>query len=103
MDWATSTLAVPMTPLFWGMIRTPPEQRNPEAIEAERLKTEAIMQILDIPPGPVVGEAYQFLLDLRLDRGPMDASTAATAQQEVASMRAWTRRAESAVRPAAWR
>ena len=47
MDWATSTLAVPMTPLFWGMIRTPPEQRNLEAIEAERLKTEAIMQILD--------------------------------------------------------
>ena len=23
-------------------------------------------------PGPVVGEAYQFLLDLRLDRGPLD-------------------------------
>jgi glutathione S-transferase len=47
MDWATSTLGVPMTPLFWGMIRTLPEQRNLEAIEAERLKTEAIMQILD--------------------------------------------------------
>jgi len=30
------------------------------------------MDLLQIPPGPVVGEAYQFLLDLRLDRGPMD-------------------------------
>jgi poly(A) polymerase len=30
-----------------------------------------IMEFLAIPPGPVVGEAYQFLLDLRLDRGPL--------------------------------
>jgi poly(A) polymerase len=30
-----------------------------------------IMQILGIPPGPTVGAAYQFLLDLRLDHGPM--------------------------------
>lgn len=36
------------------------------------LDGKAIMELLDIPPGPVVGEAYQFLLDLRLDRGPMD-------------------------------
>ncbi|MDA2987985.1 MAG: CCA tRNA nucleotidyltransferase, partial [Actinomycetota bacterium] len=31
-----------------------------------------IMEILDIPPGPVVGQAYNFLLGLRLDQGPMD-------------------------------
>jgi poly(A) polymerase len=30
-----------------------------------------IMQILQIPPGRVVGEAYQYLLDVRLDRGPL--------------------------------
>ncbi len=30
-----------------------------------------IMQILGIPPGPLVGEAYRFLLELRLDRGPL--------------------------------
>ena len=36
------------------------------------LDGKAIMDLLQIPPGPVVGEAYQFLLDLRLDRGPMD-------------------------------
>jgi poly(A) polymerase len=29
-----------------------------------------IMEILDIPPGPQVGAAYRFLLDLRLDEGP---------------------------------
>ena len=30
-----------------------------------------IMGALGLRPGPVVGEAYQFLLDLRLERGPM--------------------------------
>jgi len=29
------------------------------------------MAALGLRPGPVVGEAYQFLLDLRLERGPM--------------------------------
>ena len=30
-----------------------------------------IMECLSIPPGPLVGEAYRFLLDLRLERGPI--------------------------------
>jgi poly(A) polymerase len=30
-----------------------------------------IMAILGITPGPVVGEAYRFLMELRLDRGPL--------------------------------
>jgi poly(A) polymerase len=30
-----------------------------------------IMAILQIPPGRVVGEAYTFLLDLRMERGPL--------------------------------
>lgn len=47
MDWATSTVAPPLTPLFWGLIRTAPDKRNPEAIEVERLKTEEVMKILD--------------------------------------------------------
>ena len=28
------------------------------------------MEILGIPPGPKVGAAYRFLLELRLDEGP---------------------------------
>ena len=35
------------------------------------LDGEQIMAILGVPPGPVVGKAYRFLLDLRLDRGPL--------------------------------
>ncbi|MCD0452423.1 CCA tRNA nucleotidyltransferase [Actinocorallia sp. API 0066] len=38
-----------------------------------------IQQILGIPPGPLVGKAYKFLLDLRLDQGPQPKETAKTA------------------------
>jgi poly(A) polymerase len=31
-----------------------------------------IMRILDIPAGPAVGEAWRYLKELRLDRGPLD-------------------------------
>jgi len=42
-----------------------------------------IMRILDIPAGPEVGEAYRFLLELRLDHGPLDPALAE------AELRAW--------------
>jgi poly(A) polymerase len=47
------------------------------------LDGEAIMRILDLKPGPVVGEAYRFLLETRLDEGPL-----APADAE-ARLRAW--------------
>ncbi|MBB2925235.1 CCA tRNA nucleotidyltransferase [Cellulomonas cellasea] len=36
----------------------------------------AIMEILGIPPGPTVGKAYKHLLELRMERGPLDHETA---------------------------
>ena len=42
-----------------------------------------IMEILGIPPDREVGEAYKFLLELRLDNGPMSEEDAA------AALRAW--------------
>jgi poly(A) polymerase len=30
-----------------------------------------IMEILQVPPGPVVGQAYKYLLNLRIDEGPL--------------------------------
>ena len=30
-----------------------------------------IMEVLGIPPGPVVGQAYRFLLELRMEHGPL--------------------------------
>ena len=54
------------------------EERIAELDAAEQLAAirpdldgQQIMAILAIPPGPAVGEAYRFLMDLRLDRGPL--------------------------------
>ena len=54
------------------------EQEELAAIRPD-LDGRAIMRILEIPPGPTVGEAYQFLLDLRLDAGPLDERAATDA------------------------
>ncbi|HEV8570013.1 MAG TPA: CCA tRNA nucleotidyltransferase [Actinoplanes sp.] len=35
------------------------------------LDGNAIMKLLGVPPGPVVGQAWRYLKDLRLDRGPL--------------------------------
>ncbi|HEY2298160.1 MAG TPA: CCA tRNA nucleotidyltransferase [Jatrophihabitans sp.] len=45
-----------------------------EALDAIRpdLDGNEIMRILDIPPGPAVGQAWQFLKDLRMELGPLD-------------------------------
>ncbi|OUE10514.1 PII uridylyl-transferase [Clavibacter michiganensis] len=51
------------------------EQEEMAAVRPD-LDGEAIMRILDVPPGPVVGRAYRFLLELRLDEGPLPAEEA---------------------------
>ena len=47
------------------------EQEEELASLRPDLDGASIMRILNLPPGPVVGEAYRFLMDLRLDRGPL--------------------------------
>lgn len=42
-----------------------------------------IMSILGLAPGPVVGEAYRYLMELRLDRGPL------SEQQATDALRQW--------------
>ncbi|MGW4950714.1 CCA tRNA nucleotidyltransferase [Streptomyces sp. BPPL-273] len=41
-----------------------------------------IMSILDVPPGPAVGQAYKHLLELRLENGPMEHEAAVAALRE---------------------
>lgn len=36
------------------------------------LDGNAIMELLGVPPGPIVGQAWRHLKELRLDRGPLD-------------------------------
>jgi poly(A) polymerase len=54
------------------------EARIVELSQAEELASirpdldgQEIMQILNLPPGPLVGKAYEFLLELRLEGGPL--------------------------------
>ncbi len=42
------------------------------------LDGNAIMELLGVPPGPIVGEAWRFLKELRLDRGPLPRDEAET-------------------------
>ncbi len=47
MDWQLSVYGPAMTPVFWGLVRTPPEQRDHQAIEAGKSKATASVKILD--------------------------------------------------------
>lgn len=47
MDWCATVYWPPMREVFWGLIRTPPEKRNPELIETSRKKAAEILKILD--------------------------------------------------------
>jgi poly(A) polymerase len=54
------------------------EQRIEQVMEQEELNAlrpdlsgEQIMEILDLKPGPMVGKAYKFLLELRIEHGPL--------------------------------
>ncbi|HEY6277620.1 MAG TPA: CCA tRNA nucleotidyltransferase [Streptosporangiaceae bacterium] len=54
------------------------ERRIAELAEQEELgkirpdlNGNQIMDILGLPPGPLIGKAYQYLLELRMERGPL--------------------------------
>ena len=61
------------------------ELQQQEELDAIRpdLDGAQIMQILGLKPGPEVGKAYKYLLELRLDNGPMSEADA------TAALRAW--------------
>ena len=49
------------------------------------LDGNAIMELLGVPPGPIVGQAWKYLKDLRLDRGPL------SREEAEAELLAWAR------------
>ena len=63
MDWQLSVLGPAITPLFIGLIRTPPEKRNPAVIEDSKKKTIDAMVILDAALAKsayVAGDAFSY-------------------------------------------
>lgn len=51
MDWQLSVMGPAITPVFWGLIRTPPEQRDANAIAAGKEKTIAAAKLMDAQLG----------------------------------------------------
>jgi len=47
MDWQIATVSPTLVPVFWGMVRTAPEERDLKAIEAARKKLSANIAIMD--------------------------------------------------------
>src|SRR5262249_57809789 len=47
MDWTTSRVQPPLRTLFWGYVRTPPERRDVEALEAARTQAASVLKIAD--------------------------------------------------------
>ncbi|GAA1391975.1 CCA tRNA nucleotidyltransferase [Pseudonocardia kongjuensis] len=68
-----------------GLERRIAELRKQEELDAIRpdLDGNQIMRLLGIPPGPAVGRAYQHLLALRMEQGPLGPDEAE------AALRAW--------------
>ncbi|MEV6650114.1 CCA tRNA nucleotidyltransferase [Streptomyces sp. NPDC051219] len=58
------------------------EQEELDAIRPD-LDGNEIMEVLGVGPGPVIGKAYKFLLELRLENGPMARDAA------IASLKEW--------------
>ena len=61
MDWQLSVLGPAIHATFWGLVRTPPEQRDLAAIAASKTKTTAAIRILDAQLGKtayVAGDAF---------------------------------------------
>ncbi len=55
MDWQLSVMGPSLTPVFWGLIRTPPEKRDANAIAAGKSRSIEAAQLLD---RQLAGTAY---------------------------------------------
>jgi glutathione S-transferase len=47
MEWNNTTFWPAIRPLFMGLVRTPPEKRDPHALEESRLSTAKMVEIFD--------------------------------------------------------
>jgi glutathione S-transferase len=68
MDWQQTGMNPPQTIVFWGLVRTPPEQRDNAAIEQAAVKAGKAWAILDaeLARSPYVGGNELSLADIAL-------------------------------------
>jgi glutathione S-transferase len=63
MDWQLSVLGPAITPVFWGLVRTPADKRDPAAIAAGKEKTATAVKMLDDQLGKtkfLAGDAFSY-------------------------------------------
>ena len=63
MDWQLTVMAPAIGPLFMGMVRTPPAERNAKAIDESKAKTGDATRILDEQLGKtqfLAGDAFSY-------------------------------------------
>jgi glutathione S-transferase len=63
MDWQLTVMAPAIGPLFMGMVRTPPAERNAKAIDESKAKTGEATRMLDAQLGKtqfLAGNAFSY-------------------------------------------
>ena len=63
MDWQLSVLGPAITPVFWGLVRTPEEKRDHAAIAAGKTRTADAVKMLDdqlAKTGYLAGDAFSY-------------------------------------------
>jgi glutathione S-transferase len=63
MDWQLTVMGPAITPVFWQLIRTPADQRDPGTIAASKEKTIAAARIMDAQLGRtayMAGDAFSY-------------------------------------------
>jgi glutathione S-transferase len=63
MDWQLTVMAPVITPVFWQLIRTPADKRDPAVIAASKEKTIAAARIMDAQLGKtayLAGDAFSY-------------------------------------------
>jgi glutathione S-transferase len=63
MDWQLTVMGPAITPVFWGLIRTPPEKRDAAAIAAGKEKTITAARMMDEQLGRtrfMAGDAFSY-------------------------------------------
>ena len=63
MDWQLTVTNAAIVPVFWGLVRTPPDKRDHAAIEAAKVKCYNALKIMDAQLAQtrfLVGDAFSY-------------------------------------------
>lgn len=101
MDWQTTAFYPAYAPAFMNLVRTPPEKRDMAAVEASRVRTEALTALLDaaLAGRDFLGDGGVGIGDLALGPAVDRWMRMPIAREPRPSLEAWWRRVTS--RPAA--